>query len=328
VNLLGLYPDKFRTDDIRRKSAIVMSIMGQIGYIFAMLLPPMFYSFGNKQSYIFMAIICSIIGVIGMIIMIPGVREDKEMIDRYFRIEEQKERLSFIKTMKTAVTHRNFVVFISVHLLIQIFASCATLSIPYYVKYILGIEAMFQIIILGGLVLGLIGSMPLWSKLAKKFGFRMVYLTSPIIIAILVIPVLFISDLFGSFIALLLIGIGTGGSWVIHMPIFSDVMDEIVLKTGVRQEGAYIGFRSFVARFSIIAQTTIFLIVHSLTGFITGAPIGKDTQPLSAIWGIKIHFIVIPMIVVLIAAILIWFFYDITEEKKKITQSKLKELRL
>ena len=328
VHLLGLYPDKFRTDKDRRKSALIMSMMGQVGYILALLLPPMLYKFGDKTSYAFMAVLCSVIGIVSMIIMIPGVREDKEMIDRYFRIEEQIERPSFIRTMRTAVSHKNFVVFIVVYLLLSIFASCATLSVPFFVKYILGMEAIVQMIILAGLLLGLLGSMPLWIKLAKKYGFRKIYLASPIAMVVLSAPMLFVSDIFGSFIFLLLIGIGTGGTWVMHMPIFSDVIDEIVVKTGIRQEGVYMGIRSFIARFSIIAQTLIFAVVQTLTGFIEEAPIGTDTQPASAIWGIRVHFVLIPMIVVLIAAFIIWFFYDITEEKKQITKAKLEELKL
>ncbi len=328
VHLLGLYPDKFRLDDDRRKSAAIMSAMGQVGFILATLLAPMLYSFGNKQSYAFMAIICSIIGIIGMIIMIPGIREDEDMIARYVRIEEQTKRPSFINTMKFALTHKNFVVFMVVYLLFQVFASCATLSIPYYVKYVLGIEASAQIIILGGLLVGLVGSVPLWVKLAKKYGIKNVYLISPITIAIVSIPLLFISDVVGSFIFLLLIGMGAGGIWVMHMPMFSDIIDEIVVETGIRQEGVYMGIRSFVARFSIIVQTIAFAVIHTLTGFIENAPIGTDTQPILAIWGIRIHFILIPIIAALIAAILTWLFYDITETKKEATQAKLKELKL
>lgn len=328
VNVLGLYPDKFRSDEERRTSSAYMTIMGQLGTITYSIIPPLLYSFGDKGSYVFMASVCAVIGIISLLLMIPGVREDEEMIERYFRIEQETERQSFMDIMKTSIKQKNFVVYIIAYLLFQSAAALLTLSIPYFVKYVLGMEASVQALISLGLLVGLIGSVPLWTFIAKRIGFGKVFTISAFLMGLAALPFLFADSLFSMILFIIIIGIPTGGFWVMLMPVFSDVIDEVVIDTKKRQEGLYMGIRTFIARFSIIIQTMTFAIIHLLTGFIENAPIGTDTQPESAIWGLKIQFAIFPAIFMILCGVVLYFFYDITETKKKITQEQLNKLKL
>lgn len=107
-------------------------------------------------------------------------------------------------------------------------------------------------------------------------------------------------------------------------PCFSDVIDEIVVKTGKRQEGIYTGIRTFFGRLSIVVQAISIAVVHEITSFIPGAEIQTDL----ALWGIRVILALIPMIFYIVAFFFMWKVYDLTPEKVQKIQVQLKELNL
>jgi len=118
--------------------------------------------------------------------------------------------------------------------------------------------------------------------------------------------------------------VGIVGINIIIFPLFGDVIDEATLKNGTRQESFYVGFRSLFARMAIIIQAVTFGLIHIFMGFEPGSA----TQSPRAILGLRIQVTIIPMIVMIIGTILFWKYYDLTPEKKKQIQAKLKELNL
>jgi len=104
---------------------------------------------------------------------------------------------------------------------------------------------------------------------------------------------------------------------------FFDV-DEAAVRNGVRQEGFYMGVRTFFGRIALIIQAVTFALIHILTGFEPGAATQSDT----AIFGLRLQVAVIPMILMLIGVLLFWKLYDLTPEKKVEIKARLKELDL
>jgi Na+/melibiose symporter-like transporter len=78
-------------------------------------------------------------------------------------------------------------------------------------------------------------------------------------------------------------------------------------------------------RLSYISQAIIFTTVHIATGFnpIPGAP-----QSDLALWGIRVHLALIPIIIILIGGIVFWKFCDLEPQKVESIRVKLKELQL
>jgi len=58
MNYDSLYPDKFRTNEERRKVSEIAIYIGIIGVVFANLIPPIIIIFGNLGTYALMAWIC------------------------------------------------------------------------------------------------------------------------------------------------------------------------------------------------------------------------------------------------------------------------------
>ena len=151
-------------------------------------------------------------------------------------------------------------------------------------------------------------------------------LINSFLLTIFTIPFIFLNSVSITFIVLILWGFGLGGFWTMIAPVFADVINESVANTQKRQEGIFNGFLQFFGRLAILVQALSFASVHTITGFVEGQPLAA--QPSSAIWGVHIHFALIPAVLMLIAAIVFWKFYDLTPDKVKLNQDRIIELNL
>ena len=69
----GFIPDKFRSDEQRLRVSSIGMGLGVMGTVLAAVLPPLIIEYGNRESFLTMAIIVSIIGVIMLLATIPGI---------------------------------------------------------------------------------------------------------------------------------------------------------------------------------------------------------------------------------------------------------------
>lgn len=326
VSFYSIFPDKFRSDNERRKASGISTLVGTVGVALGAIIPPLFITFGNLQSYHISAGVVMIACVLALVMAIPGCREDQERVTSFLlKFEKGMERESFFKTLKTSLKQKNFVVFIVMYVFYQSMTSLLGASIPFLIRYVYRMEASSVALVMAGFLLGSFISIPLWMFIAQKTNNnRKTIFSAAVTITILTAPLFFINDYYLLIIATTFWGIGLGGFWVMLGPIFADVIDESVVSTGKREEGIYNGILTFFARTSIIIQAITIAIVHTLTGFVEGA----DTQSASAIIGIRIHFGLIPMIFMLISTIILCKYYDLTPEKVKVLKEKLEQIGL
>ncbi|TFG27240.1 MAG: MFS transporter [Promethearchaeota archaeon] len=325
VSFSSLYPDKFRSIEERRTANAIATPVGVLGIVAGGIVPPLFITFGVPITYVIQAGVMMIVGLILLVISIPGCREDQETIDRYLSTHDKQKRSSFFKSLRTALKQRNFVIFIITYTLYRSLVICVQSSIPYVIRFVMKMEASSMTLIMAGFLLGAIFSIPLWMKLARKTNNnRKIIMISGLFLAFISIPLSFITNYFVLIIVLIIWGIALGGFWVMLAPVLADVIDESVCITEKREEGIYMGFQQFFGRLGILAQAITFVIVHSLTGFQEGAATQSDL----ATFGIQLHFGIIPFVFMLIAMIVFIKWYDITPEKAKANQEKVDELCL
>jgi len=325
TNWLALYPDKFRSHKERTKVGGITTILGLLGMAFGMLLPPLFITYGVKESYIYAALLVTMIGLISAFLMVPGMREDQELRERALKVvESQEKELSFFKTMKFALKQKNFIVYLVAYLATIILMVFMLSSVYFMVRYILKMPAEVEIYVLAAFLLGVLISVPLWVRLSRSLGNRKMYIWGCGLTAIALIPFLLISSLVLVMIFAFLLGVSASALWTLMYPTFSDVIDEVVEKTGKRQEGTYFGIRTFIGRLSIVLQAIVFAVVHELTNYVPGA----ETQTPSAIWGIRIIMALIPMVFFVLAFFLMLKVYDLSLDRVKETQNKLMRLKI
>ena len=324
INYYSIFPLKFTSDDERRKVNGMKTMLAQIGLFLAVLIPPMFIEYGNKQSYFIAALIVSLFATILAVLMIKGVRENEELRETIIKIDDSQEQEHFLKNLKLAMKQKNFATYVISSTLFNIFAIIIMASLPFLVRYILNLPAETEAILLLGFLITALISVPIWTKYSKKYGNKILYTTGFFISMAIAFFFLFVQEIIFAMILMLLAGVSVGALWVGTFLILSDVVDESVLINKKRQEGIYFGIVNFFGRLEIVAQALVFTIVHILTGFEPGAP----SQDALAILGLRIQLSIIPMISMLIGGILFWKFYDLTPERVKAIQTELKQLKL
>ena len=116
------------------------------------------------------------------------------------------------------------------------------------------------------------------------------------------------------------IRISTNMMSIAAIPMLGAIIDEDQINTGQRRAGLYYGINTLVTIPAVSIQTSIFLFVIGMFGFVEGA----ETQTDSAILGIRIAASVVPFFFILIGLIPM-LFNPITHKKELEISSITKE---
>jgi Na+/melibiose symporter-like transporter len=278
-------------------------------------------------TFVINAGVVVIIGIVVLMLSIPGNREDQITIDRYLDKHDIKDRVPFFKTLKMSLKQNSFLIFIITYTLYRSLVISFQASIPFFVEFIIEEEEGIQTLLSAGFLVGALISSPLWAFIAQKTNNnKKVMLINSFLLTIFTIPFIFLNTVPIAFIVLILWGFGLGGFWAMLAPTFGDVINESVVNNQKRQEGIFNGFLQFFGRLAILVQAISFASVQTITGFKEGEPLAA--QPGSAIWGVHVHFALLPAIFMLIASIIFWKFYDLTPDKVKLNEDRIIELNL
>ncbi|MFW9821835.1 MAG: MFS transporter [Candidatus Thorarchaeota archaeon] len=325
VNFASLFPDKFRSVDERRKATGIQTPIGIVGVALGALLPPMIIDKYIASTFVVNAGLVVIVGIVVLVLAIPGCREDQVTIDRYLAKHDREGIAPFFKTLKTSLKQKSFLFFIITYTLYRSLVISFQASIPFFTGFIL--EQNVETLLSGGFLVGALISSPLWAYIAQKTDDnKKVMLINSFLLTIFTIPFIFLNTVTAALIVIILWGFGLGGFWTMLTPTFGDVINESVVNNQQRQEGIFNGFLQFFGRFAILVQALSFATVHTLTGFVEGGL--PEVQPPSAIWGVHVHFALLPAIFMLIATLIFWRFYNLTPDKVRLNQKKIIELNL
>ena len=101
VNVNALFPDKFLTDKARRRGGAWGTLFSMLALPVATIIPPFIITFGDPATYIPLAWISVAILATMIIVFLPGMYENKKMIDRYYVSKEKPE--GFITALKSTL---------------------------------------------------------------------------------------------------------------------------------------------------------------------------------------------------------------------------------
>jgi len=337
VNFMALFPEKYRSNKERRVASGIYIPIGVIGVALGALVPPLIFKYPGTaphdvvlQSFIVQGVVVALICLLGMLLAIPGFREDKDLVEKYLETYDRKQREPFFKSLVIALKQKSFLIYMVIYTMYQSQIVTMQNSINYEVAYVIDQPAGLSVnlmatLIFASFLVGVIVATPFWVKYSQKVNNnKKVMLISAIGLGITTLPLLFITSYWGVVGVLFIWGLFLGGFWFMIFPVMSDVIDESIVITGRREEGLYVGFSQFFGRIGIVFQTVTFAIVHTLTGFIEGGL--PSEQPATAALGIQIHLGLIPAIFIFIGALFFWTYYELTPEKIQATQVKLGDL--
>lgn len=324
VTFQALFPSKFRSNKVRRSASGIVTILGVVGIALGALVPPLLIDYDSAQSFIFQGIIITIIGAFFFLLGIYGWREEQLDIDEYIEsFEAKRGDQKYLKSLKSALKIKSFIAFLILYAFWQTVTYSVQTSIPYVVNLILGRESIFQTLIQAAFLIGSVLSIPFWLKYSHKANNnKKVMIIGASTLAIISATLSFFPNLVGLFIQVIIWGVGLGAVWLMLKPIMADVIDHAVVTSGVREEGVFYGIYQFFARIGLFMQALIFGIIHSLTDFAQN-PTGD-----ASLLGIRLHFGIVPVILLVIGILIFWKFYMLTPDKVEKTQQELKALGL
>lgn len=316
----------FRTDADRRRSSAINTTVPMILQLFMGFTVPLFYIYGDRNSMILAQSVVVLLLILVVLLFLPGIRESDEIKEAFLKGHQERERVSYVKTMKTAFKRKNFVWNTLVFTIITLSGVLAAASGPYFMKDILGLPLYPYAIYTA--IAGMAGYLlfiPFWTNVVRKWGQANTMKLSFLMWTGTASCYLWISTIELAIILAFIGGFASGAFYIPLGLVQADVYDECTIASGVHQEASYEGIRTFFYRIALICQAIIFVSVHLATGY---DPDPTATQTPLAVWGIRVHMALIPMILNFLCFIIMQFKYDLYGEKQKALKPKLRELGL
>ncbi len=323
VNFISLFPDRFRSATERRTTATISTAIGVVGVALGAILPTLIIEYGNSASYVLNALIFAGIGFLALLCMLPVIRETPEMIERYLKKTETHQEESFFIQLRRVFKERNFVAFILLFFFYQSAMITLQGSIHYVGDFLLPGDASDTTGIFAGMLGGAVISLPIWSAFSKRIhnNNQKLLIITAIGMAVAASLLFFFRSYTALTAVMALWGLFFGGFWCFMNPAFADVIDQIVLKHGKRDDGIFIGFRAFFGRLSYASQAIIFWAIHRATQFDNLA----SEQSELAKMGIQLHLSFIPALLLIVGIILYAKFNTLTPELVAEHKVELKE---
>jgi GPH family glycoside/pentoside/hexuronide:cation symporter len=331
-HVYGGFTNQFPTEYERRKGFAIIVVIAAFGVIFIRLIPDTIITYGRPETFIFSALVVTIILLSLNIFVFLGIKESKELKEMLIRGFETTEKRGFFNVMKTALKRKNFVISLIGYTAVVTAQTFMYMSDIFYMRDVLQMpySPWMALVSLAGLA-GVILSIPFWYNYAKKHGFKRTYYVGLLFAGLLYLPLLFIpSGQIGLGLWILfrfLGGIPYGGYTVMLMPVASDTCDEVSIHLGRRQDGTLQGIRTFFFRIAYIVQGLVFTLVFIFTAYNPNAEFGTS-QPAAAIWGVRILAGLIPALIMIVMCFIFYKFYELEGESKKQIMKKVKEMGL
>ena len=321
INVESLFPDKFRTGKARRKARGWGTPLSMIALPVSAIIPPLMITFEDPASYIPMAWLCVGILTVVSILFLPGMRENKEIIDRYYVSQMKPE--TFISALKSTLKQKSFRYYIIIFFGFVVVTNSLTASIPYAVFVVLQGDESDAILLFAMFLNGALISVPIWIYINKRLkNNKKSAVIGGITLTCGTFITFFYTGVYDSMVYIFILGFTMGNLWTLTGVYFADVLDERVALTRSPVRGTTVGVLSFFNRLSRGAQIAIFAIVHILTGFVSGS----QNQTELAKLGVRLHMSVIPAIVLLICTLIFWKKYPLTPEKSLEIRKQIQEL--
>ncbi len=147
------------------------------------------------------------------------------------------------------MTNKNFWTVSLTNFFYQASLALLLLSIPYFIKYTLGLSEANAAYLTGAVFITAIPAMYLWVKVIDWFGAMKAWRTSLLFLGIAVIPTFFVDTLVSSMIAGAFIGIGIAGVTANIDLIYAKVIDADAKASNLRREGIYFSGFQFIIHF-------------------------------------------------------------------------------
>jgi len=320
----ALLLNKFRNPKERLVVASVVEFIAHIGLftIFSFIIG-YFITFGNPISYLITAIIITLIFLGTLSLGIPGLLEEKELIDTYYSPNQARREWFLNDFFKRFVIfkQKNFLVLLFGWFGIGLFNYLFFAWLPYY---LLNHDPFFIAFLSLIYYVALVIAIPISLCLSWFLGYLKIFLFSGFAMGIvLFIFAFFATDEFSILFFTGLLGFTSGLISVVLIPLMGDVLDETATFTQIRSEGFFYGLLALFGGFIPLLGSMIIRFAYTLSGYIPFQPV-----PPSSVLFASTIINLIPSILIITSMILFLFIYDLKPDKVDFIQEQLREMQI
>ncbi|TFH31045.1 MAG: MFS transporter [Promethearchaeota archaeon] len=337
VNIGALHPDIFREESERQKFTYFWVFFDIAAQGIGMMLPPMLLGSNDRESFAFMAGVIMFICLVMAAFFLPGTREDKVVIDRYY--DGNHEKMGMFKGWIEVLKLKSFIAFFVALMCFNMAVSIIMTMGPFISNFLLQLPPGDEIIIYVVFLSGTIISIPFWVKYLKKTQDAKKALSiGGFALAITFIPLTFYVGMVDLLIYFFLCGLAMGSMWAFFYTIIANsVIDDFVATTKKNQKGILLGVWAVMARLVATLDEGIITLVQNITGFPAGVEnfealeaeviaTGGDMGLIQN--GLRILIGVIPGLIIFIGTFVFWKLYPLTPDKVKENKEILRKLNL
>ena len=339
VNFKAIQMEKFRTEHERNRFSKYYAPLDILAIVLGMLLPPLFTDMipgDSFASYSMMAVILAVIALIFGILSLPGNREDKIMIDKFYS-PDSVERLSFFKVFKEAVKTKSYVVWFIFGICNGIWIALVVTNMLFITTFVLDVGGDMFLIIMALNLLGTLISIPIWLRYIRKIkNNKKAIVIAGFMTVAATLPLTFFTGLIDIMIFGFILGLVQGGlNSYIYTIVGPSVTEDVIVKMGKNQKMVLFGISAMLFRFVAFIDEVIVAVVHETTGFIPKQETYADLLNAVTLAGGDINLVligirllqgVIPALVLLVGVLILWKFFPITQERLLSNKAKMEEL--
>jgi len=291
ANYAALFPELFPNDALRAKTNAMRQAFQLVAMIISIALTPMVT---DMLGYGLTAILYGLLGG-GVILYMSFTCRERDP-------EPEEAKPGLWKAIKDLVTNRKFWIAGFANAFYSAAMSLVLASVPFFVKYALGLSSGQSTFLLAAVLIIAIGCVAVWAWLVKKFTLMPIWRAALITLAVAFIPLYFANSLVTAIVFSAFIGFGFAGVITTMDLIGAKIMDEDTQKHHLRREGIIANALGFMNRLNSLFTGAAYLLVSRLYGFQSGENPG--TQPDAAA---RFLMTVVPPVLMVISFAFSWF---------------------
>jgi len=265
ANYGALFPELFRDDTSRANVNALRQAFQLVAMIISIALTPMVT---KALGYSLTSILYGLLGGAVILYMTFTSQETK------IRDDEIKPQLW--DSIMSLITNLKFWVAGLANAFYSAAMSLVLVSMPFFVKYALGLSESQTTFLFAAVLLIAIGCVAIWARWVKKYSLIPVWRASLIILAIAFIPLYFANSLITGIVCSALVGFGFAGVITTMDLIGAKIIDEDTQKHNLRREGIISNALGFMNRMNGLFTSLAFYLVFFLYKYESGASPGPQ----------------------------------------------------
>jgi len=290
----GLLPEMFGSYEERTDVAAKMNIFQIIGLFIGAALPPML---ANLMGWRNMGMLFAGVSVIAIYAGYPAMFERKEL--------HTDTSFPFMDAFKSTFINRSYLTAAGAQTMRFFATGSLQTGILFYLKYSLKVDEGLATVVLGmAFFIAMLSLYPWRNWVANKLDSRRTLMLANAIMILGIVPMGFSPNIYFTYAAAVVLGIGLGGLVLIGDVIMTEVVDEDEVKTGHQRAGMYFGMSGFLITLSGLLVSSVFGLLMPAFGYDTLL----ETQPASVDMGFRIFLTVPTSIGFLLAIFLLWLY--------------------